>query len=84
MKTLKEKLKDLVVLDKFEANLKAYVKTRELDMDRVLADISSRQTDSNKLQWAFSWPDTPEGFKFWHKVYNKLVELESWKSLKKN
>ena len=75
MKTLKEKLKDLGVLEKFEANLEAYVKTYELDMDLVLAEMymSSEADNASKLLDAFSWNDTPEGFAFWLGMYFELL-----------
>ena len=68
----KEKLKELGVLDKFEANLEKSNEANGFDPDLITEEMSMRISKARKLMWAFKWDDTPEGFDFWLKVYDKL------------
>ena len=72
MKTLKEKLKDLGVLEKFEANLRKSNEANGFDADFITKYIGEAD-NASKLLDAFSWNDTPEGFAFWLGMYFELL-----------
>lgn len=72
MEKFKEKLADLGVLDKFEANLEKSNEVHGFDADFIAKDMASKADNASKLLGAFIWNDTPEGFTFWLDVYKKL------------
>ena len=72
MTEFKEKLAELGVLDKFEANLEKSNEVHGFDADFIAKSLASKTDNPSKLLGAFKWNDTPEGFQFWIDVYLKL------------
>ena len=72
MEKFKERLAELGVLDKFEANLDKSNEVHGFDADFIAKDMASKTDNPSKLLGAFKWNDTPEGFRFWLDVYRKL------------
>ena len=74
MTEFKEKLAELGVLDKFEANLEKSNEVHGFDADFIAKAMSREANNPSRLLSAFKWNDTPEGFQFWIDVYLKLHE----------
>ena len=72
MEKFKEKLAELGVLEKFEANLERSNEVNGFDADSVIEYISTRPGNARKLRCAFKWGLTPEGFNFWAAMYDIL------------
>ena len=72
MTEFKEKLAELGVLGKFEANLEKSNEVHGFDADFIAKTVSSKANNPSRLLSAFKWNDTPEGFRFWMNVYRKL------------
>lgn len=72
MTELEKKLAELGVLDKFEANLEKSNEVHGFDADFIAKSMAREADNPSKLLGAFSWNDTPEGFRFWMDVYLKL------------
>lgn len=72
MAEFEEKLAELGVLDKFEANFEKSKEVHGFSADFIAKYMSSKADNPSKLLSAFKWNDTPEGFMFWLDVYKKL------------
>ena len=72
MTEFEKKLEALGVLDKFEANLEKSNEVHGFSADFVAKAMSRKANNPSRLLSAFTWNDTPEGFRFWMDVYLKL------------
>lgn len=73
MKKFKEKLAELGVLEKFEANLERSNEVNGFDADFITKYMSREADNASKLLDAFSWYESTEGFGFWLGVYLELL-----------
>ena len=73
MKKFKEKLAELGVLEKFEANFEKHTEVNDRDVDFITKYMSTKTNHASKLMCAFNWEETIEGSDFWLGVYLELL-----------